>query len=513
MALSLVSMALMAALPAQRLRGQLKSASDLLREQTEASQPAVNLLTAADRARVDLIANETLASTGVPSVSLAVVRGGKLVYVQAYGAGRYRQGAHSMIAYPAGSGRHAPEGTMLAVPARTSMRYSIGSNTKQFTAAAVLLLQEQGKLSVDDPVAKYFPELTRAREITLRMLLSHTSGYQDDFPQDYIPLTMQKDVAPDYITNNWAQKPLDYEPGTKWQYSNTGFIILGRIVEKVSGQPYLDFVQQHVLRPVGIEDATSLDLLNQSGTDAVGYTRYALGPPRVAPHEGRNWAQADGILCMTAEDLARWDISFMDQTLLKPASYAEMTTEVKLKDGSGTGYGFGLDVGKETGADGWQHRTWSHSGEESGFLSQNYMFPDDKTAVVVLTNADYSDAFRRAATKVAAVFGLGPGSSTAAKTTEEVRGILDGLTAGTIDRSLFTANANGYFNGQVLADFKSSLAPLGPVVSLTQRGPDRLRGGMTFRAYTLIYSGKRLTISTYWMPDGKIEQYLIETTE
>ncbi len=348
----------------QPLHAQLKSAGELLREQTAPSQPAVNLLSAAEQAKVDSIVSSTLAATSVPSVSLAVVRDGKLVYVQAYGAGRYRMGARSMIAYPAGSGRRAPEAPMLAVPARTTMRYSIGSNTKQFTAAAILLLQEQGKLSVDDTVDKYFPELTRAKEITLRMLLSHTSGYQDDFPQDYIPLTMQKDVDPDYTMKTWAQKPLDYEPGAKWQYSNTGFIILGHIVEKVSGQPYLAFVQQHVLQPVGIDDATSLDLLSKSGTDAVGYTRYALGPPRMAPLEGRNWAQADGILCMTAQDLARWDISFMGQTLLKTASYAEMTTEVKLKDGSGTKYGFGLDVGQEpnagsvTGAEGSQHRVW-----------------------------------------------------------------------------------------------------------------------------------------------------------
>ncbi len=490
-----------------------QTAAALLAEQSAPSQPSVDLLSPAERAKVDNIVNDTLAATGVPSISLAVVRDGKIVYAQAYGAGRYRQGPRSMIAFPAGSGRKAPQPIMLAVPARTSMRYSIGSNTKQFTAAAILFLQQQGKLSVDDTVAKYFPDLTRANEITLRMLLSHTSGYQDDFPQDYIPAPMQKDVAHDYILHQWAQKPLDYEPGTKWQYSNTGFVILGHIIEKVSGQTYLDFLQQHILQPVGIHDATSLDLLGRSGTDAVGYTRYALGPPRVAPLEGLNWPQGDGILCMTAEDLARWDISFMGQTLLQPASYAAMTTEVKLKDGSGTHYGFGLDVLQTPGADGKEHKTWEHSGEESGFLSQNYMFPDDKTAVVVLTNADYSDGYAQAARKVAAVFGLGPATSAASKTTDEVREILKGLTAGTIDRSLFTDNANGYFDEQALQDFKGSLTPLGPVVSLAQRGPDRLRGGMTYRGYSLKYAGKDLSISTYWMPDGKLEQFLVETTE
>jgi len=114
------------------------------------------------------------------------------------------------------------------------MRYSIGSISKQFTATAMLLLQEENKLSLDDKVAKFIPDLTRANEVTIRQLLSHTSGYQDYWPQDYVPPFMLQAITANRILDLWAHKPLDFDPGTKWQYSNTNFVIAGMIVEKVS---------------------------------------------------------------------------------------------------------------------------------------------------------------------------------------------------------------------------------------------------------------------------------------
>ena len=116
------------------------------------------------------------------------------------------------------------------------MRYSIGSISKQFTATAILLLQEQGKLSLDDPVGKYIPGLTRGDEVTIRQILSHTSGYQDYWPEDYVMTPMLGPETAQQILDTWAKKPLDFEPGTQWQYSNTNFVIAGRIVEKVTGE-------------------------------------------------------------------------------------------------------------------------------------------------------------------------------------------------------------------------------------------------------------------------------------
>ena len=121
--------------------------------------------------------------------------------------------------------------------AEPSMRYAIGSISKQFTAAALLLLQQDGKFSLDDRVAKFLPDLTRAGEITIRQLLSHTSGYQDYWPQDYMFPLMEKPITPDGILDRWARTALDFDPGTKWQYSNTGYVAAGLIIEKASGKP------------------------------------------------------------------------------------------------------------------------------------------------------------------------------------------------------------------------------------------------------------------------------------
>jgi CubicO group peptidase (beta-lactamase class C family) len=150
--------------------------------------------------KIDAAAAEVLRKTGAPSTSIAIVRDGRTVYLQAYGDARLEPKR----------------------PAEPGMRYAIGSISKQFTAAAILLLQQDGKLSLDDKVAKYLPELTRANDITIRQLLSHTAGYQDYWPQDYMFPLMVEPVTPEGIMDRWARKPLDYEPGTKWQYSNTG---------------------------------------------------------------------------------------------------------------------------------------------------------------------------------------------------------------------------------------------------------------------------------------------------
>ena len=119
------------------------------------------------------------------------------------------------------------------------MRYSIGSISKQFTAAAILLLQEQGKLSLDDKVSKWVPALTSGDEVTIRQLLSHTSGYQDYAPQDYMIPEWEKPISAQQIMDRWAKIPLDFDPGTKWQYSNTNYVIAGVIVEKACRQAAL----------------------------------------------------------------------------------------------------------------------------------------------------------------------------------------------------------------------------------------------------------------------------------
>jgi D-alanyl-D-alanine carboxypeptidase len=432
------------------------------------------------RTGIDDIAQQVLKSTGVPSASVAVVQDGKLAYVQAYGSAKL-------------------DPQTAATPA---MRYSIGSISKQFTAAAILMLAEEGKLSLDDPVSKYVSGLTDGDKVTIRELLSHTSGYQDYWPQDYAPPMMFKPITADGIMDRWAKIPLDFPPGTKWQYSNTNYVIAGVIVEKVSGMPLLQFLSQRVFTPLSMTSVADTDKNKLPPTDPTGYMRYALGPLRPSGKEGAGWMFAAGELAMTAEDLAKWDLSIIDQKILKPASYLAMETETLLKNGVGTRYGLGVTVTSQNG-----HRILQHGGEVLGFFAENIVLPDDKIAVVVLTNQDASAAAGGIGRQITALM-LKAANPNDPKQDELMRKVYDGLQQGKIDRSLFTDNANAYFTEQALKDFAAGLAPLGAPQSFTQ-SRSALRGGMTQRVYSVKYPNESLDIIIYQMPDGKIEQYLI----
>jgi len=430
--------------------------------------------------KIDHLAADALLKTGVPSASLAIVKDSHVVYLHAYGDARLDPRA----------------------PATPAMRYSIGSISKQFTAASLLLLQQQGKLSLDDKVSKFLPHLTRANEVTLRQLLSHTSGYQDYWPQDYVMPNMLQPTTAQHILDQWARKPLDFDPGTKWQYSNTNYVIAGLIVEKVSGIPLLTFLQQKIFQPLSMTSVLNTDQERLGDTDPIGYLRFALGPPRPAPKEGQGWLFAAGELAMTAEDLAKWDISIIDQKLLQPASYQEFSTDVLLKNGLGTRYGLGVDVRNDAG-----HRSLSHSGEVSGFTAENIVFPDERVAIVVLTNQDAADAAGTIAHAIAPLLLASDDPATPQKL-EQARKIFAGLQHGAIDRSLFTDNANFYFNALALQDFAASLGPLGTPEEFTQVRQS-LRGGMIMRAYRIKFPKQELQAWTYELPTGLLEQFQV----
>ena len=439
-------------------------------------------LPSATAAKVDQIAAKALAESGAPSVSLAIVQNGQIVYQKAYGHARLNP----------------------AVDARPEMRYSIGSVSKQFLAGAVMLLVKDGKLSLDDPVARYLPDLTRAREVTLRQLLSHTSGYRDYYPQDYVAPFMQQPVTAESILDRWARKPLDFDPGTRWQYSNTNFVVAGRIVERVTGKPFFAFLSQRILQPLAITSAIDLGAQGMADSDAAGYTRFALGPARPAPPEGRGWLFAAGELAMTAHDLALWDISLMRHTLLTPALLDTMTTPVRLRNGTPTDYALGVGVSDDHG-----HPRLSHGGAVSGFVSLNTVWPDQGAAIVVFANEDGSAAPGSVTNQIAPLLLTEAEDPNAAQALKQARDIFDGLTRGAMDSKLLTANAAAYFTNQVLADAAISLKALGPLESLKQTSVE-LRGGMTYRHFQVKFKDKSLHLSTLTMPDGKLEQYLIQ---
>jgi CubicO group peptidase (beta-lactamase class C family) len=423
-----------------------------------------------------------LKKSGAPSVSVAVVRDGKLAYAKAFGTADLAEGRAAGV----------------------ETRYAVGSISKQFTAAALLLLQEEGRLSLDDRVSKYFPDLTRADEITIRQLLSHTSGYEDYAPQDYIIPEWTRPTTAQAILDRWARKPLNFDPGTKWQYSNTNYVLAGAIFEKVSGRPLVAFLREKIFEPLGMQSAVDWAATAGGPADALAYTRFALGPPRPVAREAAGWYFAAGELAMTPGDLARWDIAFLEKKILSPRSYEEFTREVKLKDGGATHYALGLTLGELSGIPALQH-----GGEVSGFLASNSVFPTRNGAVVVLSNQDCVGFVGPLSRQIATAVFLPAQRVPSEKDTKQVQAVLEGLRRGTIDRTLFTENANSYFTATALKDCKTSLAPLGKLKSVTAAG-ENLRGGMTHRSYRAQFEKKTLSLNIYLTSGGKYEQFLVE---
>jgi CubicO group peptidase (beta-lactamase class C family) len=439
-------------------------------------------LSSTERASIDEAVQTVLRSTGAPSAAFAIVRGGEIVYENAFGIARI-----------------APE-----TPAAATMRYAIGSVSKQFTAAAVLLLQEEGKLSLDDKVAKWFPQLTRANEISVRQLLSMTSGYQDYWPQDYVFMDMQRPAPASEIMARWAGKELDFAPGTKWQYSNTNYVIAAAIVERVAGVPFFDFLQKRVFAPLKMTSVRDFDKGPLTAADAQPLLRNALGPYREAPKEAAGWLFGAGQLAMTARDLSLWNISMIERTLLKPESYKVLQTDMLLEPGNATGYGLGVQVNAPGG-----RRRIAHGGAVSGYTTASRIYPDDRAAVVVFTNIypGAANAPGMIADRVAnVIFAASEATRSAAR--DQARTIYDALVKGQVDRALFTPSANAYFSAEVLADYAASLSPLGAPTEFISTG-ESLRGGMTIRSYRIRAGNVTLDLTTMTLPDGKLDQYII----
>ena len=430
--------------------------------------------------KLDEKISAALQKAGAPSVSVAVVKDGKLFYAKAFGSADLAAKR----------------------PADVNTRYAVGSISKQFTAAALLLLEEQGKLSLDDRVAKYFPDLTRASEITIREILSHTSGYEDYAPQDYIIPDWTRPTTPQAVLDRWARKPLNFDPGAKWQYSNTNFVLAGEILEKVSGQPLVAFLREKIFEPLGMQSAS--DWPPAQPADAQAYTRYALGPPRPVKREAEGWYFAAGELAMTPSDLAKWDIAILEKKILSERSYQEFTREVKLSNGDSTHYALGLSLGEIAGMP-----TLQHSGEVSGFISSNTLLPSRNGAVIVLSNQDVVNMVGPLARQISTLVFVPEQQTPSAADTHRVQAILEGLEKGRIDRALFSDNANTYFSDVALRDCKASLTPLGKLKSVTAVS-ENLRGGMTHRTYRAQFARKTVTLNIYLLADGKYEQFLIE---
>jgi CubicO group peptidase (beta-lactamase class C family) len=324
-------------------------------------QPAQVSDDAASR-KVDAYVTAEMHSEKIPGLALAVMRDGKIIKAQGYGLSNVE----------------------LNVPVKPETIFQTGSVGKQFTATAVMMLVEDGKLALDDKLSKYFPESPAAwKDITVRHVLTHTSGIPDyGSPTDKM-IDLRRDYTEDEMVRRFAAVALDFPPGSKWSYSNSGYVILGVLIHRVSGKFYGDFLEERVFRPLHMDVTHIISEENIVPNRSAGY--------RLVKDELKNqeWVApklnttADGALYTNLLDMAKWDAALTQQTLLKKSSYQEMYTPVHLNDGKTYAYGFGWDIKNFNG-----RPLLEHSGSWQGFHMNFSRYPADKLSVVVFTNLD-----------------------------------------------------------------------------------------------------------------------------
>ncbi len=311
--------------------------------------------------RLDAAVTAALGATQIAAASVTVVHQGETVLSRGYGLADVEA----------------------KLPAAADTIYRIGSITKSFTAVAILALAAQGKLALDEPVTTYRPGYdTHGKTITLRHLLTHTSGIKGYTELEEFEARSAQAFSRDEMVAMFSALPLLFDPGARWSYSNSGYYLLGLVIEQVTGKPYADAVRELAIAPAGLIDTAYCPPAQTVARHAHGYQ---VVDGALAPANPLDMAHpyAAGSLCSTAPDLARWLAALVGTVAVSPASWAQMITPAPLTDGSTFPYGLGLQVGALEG-----HARIGHGGGINGFVSQMDVYPDDELTVVVLTSTE-----------------------------------------------------------------------------------------------------------------------------
>jgi CubicO group peptidase (beta-lactamase class C family) len=316
--------------------------------------------------RVDLFVGQEMKAQKIPGLELGVLRDGKMVKAKGYGLANVE----------------------LDVAVKPETVFQTGSVGKQFTATAVMILVEEGKVGLDDKISKYFAGTPAAwKEITVRNLLTHTSGIPEytetKNAQAKELFNMRADYTEDDLYQRMIQLPLDFEPGAKWQYSNSGYLLLGILIHKVTGEFYGDFLQERIFRPLGMSATRIISEADIVPNRASGYELVK------GEIKNQEWVSptlnttADGALYTNVLDLGKWDAALYTEKLIQRASLEQMWTPVTLKDGKTYPYGFGWFLNSVNG-----HRLIEHDGAWQGFTMTIARYVGEKLTVIVMTNLD-----------------------------------------------------------------------------------------------------------------------------
>ena len=412
--------------------------------------------------RIDTDVQTILALTGTPSAVIEIVEDGQMVYRKAYGL----------------------RDVARRIAATIDTHYELGSITKQFTAAAILQLQEGGKLNIDDKLSKYLPDAPHAGEVTLRQLLSHTSGLPEYLDGPDIESAATKPTTFTELMARVAGKPLDFMPGSKMVYNNTGYILLGRVIEVVSRQSYSEYVHKHLLERAGMGQTYTLADEAHLSNMAVGY-RHANGKLEVAQPIHETWGWSAGDLVSTIDDLEKWNRALTQGKIVSPASYSAMTTPAKITDGE-SDYGLGLFVDSVQD----QPRI-GHTGGSFGFTTANEFFPKQNVRIMAFTNhnanpepgemittAVFDDLFPEIA---AAASKPAPGED--ADVTAKARMLFEQMQTGTKGSSLLGAKLDAKMKNGLAERLAKQFSPYGTPSHFIYKGS---RPGTGLRWYDYV---------------------------
>jgi D-alanyl-D-alanine carboxypeptidase len=440
------------------------------------AQPAAVASTEIDRDMQAAIAQHQ--ATGI---TIAVIRDGAVVYEHAYGL---RDAAQNL-------------------PATISTQYEIGSITKQFTAAAVMQLVGSGKISLDAKLADYLPQAPHAAQVTIRELLSHTSGEPEYLDGKDVEAAAAHPVTFDQLMARIAGKPLDFTPGTQWEYSNTNYIVLGRLIEVASGEPYEKYLFDHVLAKA---PGANLATMSDEGKLPEMSRGYASGKP--APPLDNSWAWSAGNLVGTVGDMIAWDAALSSGEVVPPSAYAAMTT-AQTPPGSKIAYGFAFVLDRYDE----QPRVW-HNGGTFGFRASDQFYPDQHTRIIVFTNdgdcnadllADrvFDDLYPKlAATQMKPATGEDPAF------TARVKAVFEGMLAGHMDHTQFTPGANARLTDAVVASAVKQFSTLGTPKQYIFRGCTQ-QGTTRVCKYRVIFTQGSAVLTVGTAPDGKFDMIFL----
>jgi len=430
--------------------------------------------------RVDRVVKAAMSTYKIPGVSLAVLRNGKIILLKSYGLANVEH----------------------QVPVKPETIFQSGSIGKQFTAAAIMILAQENKLSLDDKVSKYFPDAPASwKDITVWNLLTHTSGL-GDYPPD---IDLRRDYTEEQFFESFKKAPLEFAPGTNWNYSNVGYVTLGILIRKVTGKYYGDFLQERVFRPLGMTTARVISEEDIISNRASGY-RLVNGELKnqewVSPSTN---STADGSLYFSILDMAKWDAALYTDTPLTQASRNRIWTLAQLSDGTTKGYGFGWHILDLHG-----HRLIVHGGAWQGFKTHMLRFMDTKLTIIFLTNSWETRDFKLARALGASFY---PSFAlpevrvipdTDPKTTSLLRRVLMQFNMGKIDEQLFTPDARAVLSiSEIQKRLNAFSLPAAIINSSELVGISRENNERVYR-YLLTDFGSSLLCTMKLAQDGKI---------